>query len=496
MLEKIFKITEKNSTLKTEIFAGLTTFLSMSYILVVNPQVLGSVGINPDTVFIMTILASALTCILSAFLSNLPFAFSAGMGLNTYFAFTACGTFGFSWQVAAASVFVSGLIYLILVISGLRKYILVAIPKSLNTALTVGIGLFCAFIGLQMANIVMPDPSSYLKIFNWSKYNFNTYGISVLLGMIGIISIAFFHQKNYKGAILFGILLVWVLSGICQLCGLYTPCVEVSLSDGQSTAIWTMPVDYTPMDNERIVATWPSVLPKFDGDVFNIFIKNDTNAWSGFGACFAGFQEVVSTNSISFFIVSTLCFLIINFFDNVGCISGVSASFKLTDKDGNVPGLARGLISNAIGTCAAGFFGISPIAVFIESSSGISIGGKTGLTSLVVGILFLLSIIFAPLLLAVPKFVVAPALVFVGFLMMQSVVRIDFKNFINAFPAFLTIIIMPFTCSIADGIAWGLISYIILHLFAGKGISTKKEDAVHPAMIVIALCFLLMYTQM
>ena len=461
-MEKLFKLQERGTDVKTEIMAGITTFMAMAYILAVNPQLLSASGMDSAAIFAATAIASALASFCMAFMANLPFVLSAGMGLNAYFSYTVVLGMGYSWHWALAAIFAEGIIFIILSITNVREAIFNSIPANLKAAVSVGIGLFIAFIGFQNAKIVQADPSTLVKMFSWKNAEtpFSTYGITVLLALIGVLVIAFLLVKNVKGGVLWGILVVWLAAVILELVGVYVP------------------------DNE----TFFSVIPSFKGGLQNI-----GNIKLTFGQCFTGLKEVVDGAHYLDFVLVLFSFLFVDLFDTLGTIIGVATQADMLDSEGKLPSIKGALLADAIGTTAGAILGTSTITTFVESASGVSEGGRTGLTALVAGILFLLSLLLSPIFLAIPSFATAPALIVVGFLMMQTVTKIEWNNLLDAIPAFLAIVAMPFTYSISDGIGWGMISYAILHLCAGKGVGTKKEGAVHPVLLVVAILFILKY---
>ena len=483
MLEKIFKLKTNHTSIKTEIAAGITTFMAMAYILAVNPNILGDTGMEPSAVFVATALATFVACIVMSFLSNLPIAISAGMGLNAFFAYTIVASMGFSWKWALAAVFIEGVLFIILTLTKIREQIFDCIPLSLKYALAVGIGIYIAFIGLLSSNIIVPSSTTVLTMFSWDKFHFNTYGISVFLAIVGVLLTGLLHAKKVKGSILIGIIIIWLLGIICQLTGIYTPGFIIDNK--------FFPIDYVPAATETVTKMWPTLIPDFSVGIFGGVVENFQSLGSTFGQCFVGLNEVIQTNSWLPFLICFLALLFVDIFDTVGTVSAVAANAGMLDKKGNLPAIKGALLSDAIGTTFGAICGTSALSAYIESSTGVAQGGRTGLTTFVVGILFLLSLLLSPLFLAIPSFAIGPALIVVGFLMIATVVKVDLKNPINGIPAFLMIIGIPLTYSISDGIGWGLISYVVLHLATGKGIGIKKKEAVHPALFIIAILFVL-----
>ena len=448
-LKKIFKLKQHNTNVKTEVAAGVTTFMTMAYILAVNPNILSSTGMDSTAVLLATCLASFLGTAIMAFSANLPFALSAGMGLNAYMAYTVCGNLGYSWQVALLAVFIEGIIFIILSLTNVREAIFNSIPLSLKHAVSVGIGLFIAFIGLQNAGLSVAS-STLVSLVDFRE-NFHTAGISALLALIGLIAICILYIKNIKGSILIGIIGTWLLGIVCQLVGLYVP------------------------DNE----TYFSLFPQFAMTDF-------TKLGETFGQCFnVDFSNVGIFN----FIVVIFSFLFVDLFDTLGTLIGVSTKANMLDKNGRLPGIKPALLSDAIATSAGAVLGTSTTTTFVESSAGVASGGRTGLTSLTTAVLFLISMFFAPIFVAIPSFATAPALMMVGFLMFSNVTQLKFdsKNYTSVIPAYLCIIAMPLFYSISEGISIGVISYVIINLICGK----RKE--IKPIMYVLAVLFILKY---
>ena len=379
MFEKLFHLKENNTNVKTECIAGVTTFMTMAYILAVNPSILSSTGMNPTAVLLATCLASFLGTMCMGMMANLPFALSAGMGLNAFFAYTVCGNMGYPWQVALLAVFVEGLIFIVLSLTNVREALFNVIPMSLKKAVSVGIGVYIAFIGLQNAGVVVNSDSTLVTIVSF-RDNFQTGGICALLAILGTLFTAFLYIKRVKGSILIGILSTWVLGIICQLTGLYTVDVE---------------------------AGYNSLIPAFSMTDF-------TALGSTFGQCFKFDFDGVS---IINFIVVIFSFLFVDIFDTLGTLIGVCNKGGMLDKDGKLPKIKPALLADAIATSAGAVMGTSTTTTFVESSAGVAEGGRTGLTAVVTAILFLISMLFAPIFIAIPSFATAPALVIVGFLM-------------------------------------------------------------------------------
>lgn len=449
MLEKVFHLKENNTNVRTEVIGGITTFMTMAYILAVNPNLLSAAGMDPTAVLIATCLASFIGTIVMALMANYPFALAPGMGLNVYFAFTVCGNMGYSWQVALMAVFIEGIIFIILSLTNVREAIFNAIPANLKKGVGAGIGLFIAFIGLQDGKIVVNNDSTLVSYVNFTA-NWHTAGICALLALIGLLITAILYIKKVKGSILIGILVTWVLGMLAQLTGIY----QVDVENG-----------------------YYSLYPTFS-------ITNFAAIGQTFGQCFkADFHGVGVFN----FIVVLLSFLFVDMFDTIGTLIGVSDKAGLLDNEGKLPRVKNALLADAIATSAGAILGTSTTTTFVESSAGVGEGAKTGLASVVTGLLFLLAIFFAPIFTAIPGFAIAPALIFVGFLMVSAIVKINFNDLTEAVPAYLCLLAMPLMYSIAEGIAIGVISYVIINLVCGKA---KK---ITPLMYVLAVLFICKY---
>ncbi len=445
MLEKVFKLKENNTTVKTEVIAGITTFMTMAYILAINPRILADSGMDAQAVLIATALASFIGTMCMALLANYPFALAPGLGLNAYFAYTVCKTMGYSWQIALFAVFVEGIVFIILSLTNVREAIFNAIPLQLKKGVSVGIGLFVAFIGLQNGGIVVGNSSTLVSIVDFTE-DFHKAGICALLAVVGTFIIAILYVKKVRGSILLGILATWILGIICQLTGLYT----VSLQE----------------EYYSLIPSWSE---------FNLGAIS-----SVFGQCF---QADFSSLKIFDFIAIVFAFLFVDIFDTIGTLIGCATKAGMMDKDGKLPRIRQALLADAIATTAGAVLGTSTTTTFVESSAGVAEGGRTGLSSVVTGLLFLLAIFFSPIFIAIPGFATAPALLFVGFLMISAVVDIDFSNYTESVPAYLALIAMPLTYSISEGIAAGIISYVVLNLCCGKA---KK---ITPLMYILAVLF-------
>ena len=457
MLEKFFKLSENGTDVRTEIVAGITTFMTMAYILAVNPNVLSATGMDHGAVFTATALASLIGTLLMALLANYPFALAPGMGLNAYFAYTVVLGMGYTWQVALTAVFVEGIVFIVLSLTNVREQIFNAIPMNLKSAVSVGIGLFIAFIGLQNAHIVIGG-ATLVELFSLDGYNSSTgleatasdVGITVLLAIIGVVITGILVIKNVKGNILWGILITWLLGIICQFTGLYVPNPDVSC--------------YSLLPDFSNGLSIPSLAP--------VFGKLD-------------FSSVFSLN----FIVVIFAFLFVDMFDTIGTLIGVSSKADMLDENGKLPRIKGALLADAIATTAGAVLGTSTTTTFVESASGVSEGGRTGLTAVTTAILFGLALFLSPIFLAIPSFATAPALVVVGFYMLTNVVNIDFNDISEALPCYICIGAMPFFYSISEGISMGVISYVALNLLTGK----VKEKKISILMYVLAVLFILKY---
>ena len=453
MLEKFFKLKENKTDVRTEVMAGITTFMTMAYILAVNPSILGDAGMDRNAVLLATALASFIGTALMALLANYPFALAPGMGLNAYFAYTVVIGMGYSWQVALLAVFVEGLIFIILSVTNVREAIFNAIPLTLKYAVSGGIGLFIAFIGLQNAKVIVNSDSTLLTYQTFKGESFSSVGMGALLALIGVVITGILIVKNVKGNILFGILLTWVLGIICELLGLYVPNPELGMYS-------VIPIAFVSFDFSSLGQTFGQV---FKADMGSIRIFD--------------------------FITILFAFLFVDIFDTLGTLIGVAAKADMLDKDGKLPRIKGALMADAVATSVGAVFGTSTTTTFVESASGVSEGGRTGLTSITTGFLFLLAVVFSPLFLSIPSFATAPALIIVGFFMIANVVKINFDNAVEAIPAFLTIAFMPLCYSISEGIAVGVISYTLLNLCTGKA----KENKVSVLMYVLTVLFILKY---
>ena len=453
-MDKLFKLKENNTSVRTEVVAGITTFMTMAYILAVNPNILSASGMDRGSVFTATALSAFIATCLMALLSNYPFVLAPGMGLNAYFTYTVVLGMGYTWQQALAAVFAEGIIFILLSLTNVREAIFNSIPMNLKHAVSVGIGLFIAFIGLQNAKIVVGNDSTLVSIFSFkssvAEGTFSSQGITVLLALIGVLVTAILLAKNVKGGILWGILITWILGIICQLTHLYVPNADLGY--------------YSLLPDFSNGISVPSMMPTFMKMDFSIVFSLD-------------------------FVVIMFAFLFVDMFDTLGTLIGVASKADMLDKDGKLPKIKGALLSDAVGTSVGAVCGTSTVTTFVESASGVAEGGRTGLTSLVAGVLFALSLLLSPIFLAIPSFATAPALIVVGYLMLTSVTKIDFNDMTEAIPCFIAIIAMPFMYSISEGISMGVISYVVINVITGKA----KEKKISLLMYILAVLFILKY---
>lgn len=449
-MEKFFKLKENGTTVKTEIMAGITTFLAMAYILAVNPSMLGAAGMNTQGVFLATGLAAAIATIVMALLANYPIALASGMGLNAYFAYTIClgelADHANPWQIALTAVLVEGVIFIILSIFKFRETLVNTIPENLKHGITAGIGLFITFIGLQNAGIASADSATLVALGDVAA-------APVALALIGVLLIGAMLYFNVQGAILWGILGTWILGIIAELCGWYVPNPDAGVY---------------------------SVIPHITGAAD--FLPN-------FGAlgetAFKFDFSYVAENFVNFLVI-VFAFLFVDLFDTVGTLVGVASKGNMLDKDGRLPRVGKALMADAIGTVAGACLGTSTVTSYVESSAGVAQGGRTGLTSITTAGLFLVSLFLWPIFGAIPGFATAPALVVVGLFMMSNVLKMKFEgDMADVLGGFVAIIMMPFTYSIANGIMFGIVAWVILKVCTGK-----VKD-VHPVMWVSFALFAL-----
>lgn len=425
MKEKLFGFDKQKTTVRTEIMAGLTTFLTMAYILAVNPEILSNTGMDKGALFTTTVLMSALPTIFMALYAKQPLALAPGMGLNAFFAYTICEIMGYSWQFALTAVFFEGLVFMLLTVTNLREKIVDVIPNSLKNAISAGIGLYIAFIGLKNGGVIVNNEATLVSLSEPTAV--------MELSIIGIVITSVLLVKRVKGALLFGIL---------------------------ATTLIGIPMGVTNMNG--VASLPPSVEPIFMQFTWDSVLTKDMAI-----------------------IVFTLLF--VDLFDCIGTVIGVSQQANMLDKNGKIPALKRIFMVDSISTAAGAMMGTSTVAVYVESAAGVNEGGRSGLTAFVTGVCFLVALFFAPIFLAIPPSATTPVLVLVGLMMMSSVLKIDFKDYSEAIPAFICILLMPLTYSISDGIVLGHLSYVLINVLSGKH---KKLTM---GMYVLAAIFVLKF---
>ncbi|WP_407647672.1 NCS2 family permease [Clostridium brassicae] len=438
-LERTFKLKENNTTVRTEIIAGITTFLTMAYIIAVNPDFLATTGMDKGAILTSTCIAAGLTTILMGIYANLPFVLASGMGLNAFFAFSVCGNMKVPWQVALVAVFLEGIIFILLSLTNVREIVVNSIPTSLKIAVSGGIGLFIAFIGFQNAGIVTNDDATLVALGKISDPR-------AVIAIIGIVIIGVLVHKKVKGAMLWGILACTVISW----------CYALAIGPAKAAEAYKI---FLPTGLFGIHSMAP--------------IAGKLN-----------FAILSTPKGIATIISVLLTFLFVDFFDTVGTLVGVASKANMLDEKGNVLRAKQALLTDAIGTTMGAVMGVSTVTTYVESSAGVAEGGRTGLTAIAAGILFIISAFFAPIFMAIPSCATAPALIIVGLFMMQNITQIDFYDYTEAIPAFLTIILMPLTYSIATGLMFGVISYVIFNLFAGK------KEKISLTLIILAVIFI------
>ena len=411
-LERFFKLREKNTTVKTEVLAGLTTFIALAYIIFVNPNILSEAGIPKEAAIASTIWIAALSTMVMGVFANYPVALAPGMGLNAFFAYYVCGTLGLHWTVALGAVFFSGILFLILTVSHIRQAIINSVPQNLRVAISVGIGLFIAFIGLKGTGLIIPDKATFIGLGHVTDP-------TTMLSLFGLVLTGALMARNIQGSILIGIIVTTLLSMVLG----YSP-VPHAIGDVISTSLPHMGETFGKLD---IAGAWNY-----------------------------GIVSIIFT------------FTVVELFDNMGTLIGLTSKAKLIKPNGEIENLDRALTTDAVGTICSSIFGTSTVTSYIESAAGIAAGGKTGLTAVTVSICFLIALLFAPLVGLVPGFATAPPLILVGTLMMSEVGKINFVDFSDGLPAFLTIIMMPLTGSIANGFAFGFVSYVFMKTAVGK----------------------------
>lgn len=428
-VERFFKVREKGSTVRTELLAGMTTFIAMAYILFVNPNILADAGIPKEAAIASTIWIAALASLAMGVFANYPVALAPGMGLNAFFAYYVCGVLGLHWTVALGAVFFSGVLFLILTVGGIRQAIINAVPRDLKYAISVGIGLFIAFIGLKGTGLIVENSATYVSLGHVTAP-------TTLLSLFGLLLTAALMARNVHGSILIGIFVTTILAMILGM----TPAPK-GITDIVSTSLPHMGETFGQLDLA--------------------------------GAWHYGLVSIIFT------------FTVVELFDNMGTLIGLTTKAKMVRPDGHIENIDKALTTDAVGTMVSAMFGTSTVTSYIESAAGIAAGGRTGLTAVAAGVLFLAALLFTPLIGLVPAFATAPALILVGALLMSEVGKIDFSDFTNALPVFLTIIMMPLTSSIANGFAFGFISYTVMKLCAGQ---YKKVSWI---MYLVSIAFLI-----
>ena len=428
-VERFFKVREKGSTVRTELLAGMTTFIAMAYILFVNPNILADAGIPKEAAIASTIWIAALASLAMGIFANYPVALAPGMGLNAFFAYYVCGVLGLHWTVALGAVFFSGVLFLILTVGGIRQAIINAVPRDLKYAISVGIGLFIAFIGLKGTGLIVENSATYVSLGHVTAP-------TTLLSLFGLLLTAALMARNVHGSILIGIFVTTILAMILGM----TPAPK-GITDIVSTSLPHMGETFGQLDLA--------------------------------GAWHYGLVSIIFT------------FTVVELFDNMGTLIGLTTKAKMVRPDGHIENIDKALTTDAVGTMVSAMFGTSTVTSYIESAAGIAAGGRTGLTAVAAGVLFLAALLFTPLIGLVPAFATAPALILVGALLMSEVGKIDFSDFTNELPVFLTIIMMPLTSSIANGFAFGFISYTVMKLCAGQ---YKKVSWI---MYLVSIAFLI-----
>lgn len=438
--DRLWKLEEHRTNVKTEVLAGITTFITMAYIMFVNPIILKETGMDAGAVFVATCISSAIGTLMMALYANYPFAQAPGMGLNAFFTYTVVLTMGYTWREALAAVFISGITFILITATGLREMIVDSIPMSLKYAVSGGIGLFIAFIGLKNAGIIVANKDTYVGFGNLTQ-------TGTLLAIIGLFITAILMSRNVKGSILIGILITTVI--------------------GIFMGVTKIPADFS------LVKMPPSLAPSF--------MKLDLKGLLGIG------KNIGIVSLITSVLYVVLSFTLVEMFDTIGTFIGTGSKAGMLDENGKMPNMKKGLLSDALATTVGAIIGTSTVTTYVESAAGIAEGGRTGLTAFTTAILFILALMFSPIALLIPTQATAPALIIVGVLMMGSIKNINFEDFTEAMPAFLAIAAMPFTFSIANGIAAGLIAYPVVKIAAGKA----KE--IHPIVYVLAILFILRF---
>ena len=471
LLDRIFKLEQNRTTVKTELAAGLTTFMTMAYILAVNPQILSAAGIPSGGVFVATALAATVGTLLMALISNYPFVLAPGMGLNAFLAFTVVLTMGYSWQFALLAVFVEGLVFLALSLTPVREAIFNSIPFSLKKAVAAGIGLFICIIAMKTAGIVVDNPATLVSMVHFTDVPFATHGICAVIALVGTIFTGLLVVKKFKGAILFGILFSWSLGMAAQALGIYVP----DAANGFHSLYPNFSVEGLAKDFGEFGATLGAL---FRPECWTHTVKGEIAG--------AGWPLAKSLD----FLVVMFSFFFVDLFGALGTLIGISMKGEFLDKDGLLPRISGALCADSIATAAGAVLGTSTTTTYVESASGVMAGGRTGLTGATAAALFALSLVFAPVFLAIPGFATAPALIVVGYMMLSSCADIDWQDAGEALPAFFAVAAMPFTYSISDGLMLGVISYTAINTLSGR------FKRIHWIMYVLTALFIAKYALM
>ena len=471
ILERLFRLRQSGTTVKTELAAGLTTFMTMAYILAVNPHILSAAGIPMGGVFVATALAAVLGTLLMALISNYPFVLAPGMGLNAFLAFTVVLTMGYSWQFALLAVFVEGLVFLALSLTPVREAIFNSIPLPLKKAVAAGIGLFICIIAMKTAGIVVDNPATLVAMVQFTDVPFATHGISALIALLGTIFTGLLVVKKFKGAILFGILFSWALGMLAQALGIYVPDAE----SGFRSLYPNFSVEGLANDFGEFASTLGAL---FRPEGWTHTVKGEVvgSGWT-------------LARSLDFLVVM-FSFFFVDLFGALGTLIGISMKGNFLDENGRLPRISGALCADSIATAAGAVLGTSTTTTYVESASGVMAGGRTGLTGVAAAALFALSLVFAPVFLAIPGFATAPALIVVGYMMLSSCVDIDWQDAGEALPSFIAIAAMPFTYSISDGLMLGVISYTAINALSGN------FRRIHWIMYVLSALFVAKYALM
>jgi AGZA family xanthine/uracil permease-like MFS transporter len=409
MIERLFHLKQNNTTISKELVAGITTFMTMAYILAANPEILGATGMDKGALFTTTAISAIVATFIMAFVANLPFALAPGMGLNAFFAYTVVLGMGYSWQTALSAIFIEGILFILLTIFNVREYIVNSIPMPLKHAISVGIGFFIALMGFINSGIIIANENTLVSMGNMSDK-------SIWIALTGLMVIGVMLILKLKGAILTGIL---------------------------AGAIVGIPLHITSIPSEGFVSLPPSIEP--------IFLK-------------LNFREALKPDIL----LILFTFLFVDMFDTVGTLIGVSSKADMLDKNGKVPRAKQALFADAIGTTIGALLGTSTVTTYVESSAGVSVGGRTGLTALIVALCFVLVLFLSPVFLMIPPAATAPALIIIGLFMITPITRLELENYLDSIPVFLTIVMMPLAFSISEGISFGIISYVLLRVFTGR----------------------------